>query len=260
VRAAVAAGHSDVVAAGGDGTVSAVASGLLHSNVRLGILPVGTANVLARELNIPLDLAQASALIVAPSRAILLDAMLLPDRVALLQIDVGLNSVMIRDTKDWAKRLVGRAAYLWTAFTRLIGLEPRRFRIAVDGQLHRFGAMQVVVANGGLLGMHPFRWGPDIDPSDGQIDVAVLRATTLLDTMKVAWALLLGRQRSSPHIRYLHAQHAIHVDAYPPLPVQADGEIIGDTPCTIEIIPAAISVIVPLEHEAPPEAEIAIGA
>lgn len=260
VRKAVADGHTDIVAAGGDGTISAVATGLLGGEARLGILPVGTANVLAREFNIPMDLAQAATLIAKANRAILVDAMLLPDRVALLQIDVGINSVMIRDTADWAKKLVGRAAYLWTAFTRLLGFQPRRFRIAVDGHLHRSSGLQVVVANAGLLGMHPFRWGPDISPSDGQIDVAILRAHTLADTAHLAWDLLLGRQRQSPRLRYLHARHAIHVDAYPPLPVQADGEIIGETPCTIEVHPSAVSVIVPLEHEAPPEAELEIGA
>jgi diacylglycerol kinase family enzyme len=207
-----------------------------------------------------MDLAQAAALIAAPNRAILVDAMLLPDRVALLQIDVGLNSVMIRDTADWAKKLVGRAAYLWTALTRLLGFQPRRFHIAVDGHMHRTSGLQVVVANAGLLGMHPFRWGPDISASDGQIDVAILRAHTLVDTARLAGALLLGRQRNSPHLRYLHAQHAIHIDADPPLPVQADGEIIGETPCTIEVLRAAVSIIVPLEAEAPPEAELVIGA
>jgi diacylglycerol kinase (ATP) len=259
VRAAVAAGYSDVVAAGGDGTISAVASGLLNSAARMGILPIGTANVLARELDIPLDLAAASALIVAPHKVIQIDAMGLPDRVAVLQIGVGLGSVMIRDTQDWAKRLVGRAAYLWTALSRLFGFEPRRFRISVDGKLYRVAAMQVEVANGGVLGMPPFRWGPDIDPSDGRIDVAILRAENLLDKLRLAWALLLGRHRKSPNLHYLHAHRSIEVAAHPPLPVQADGEIIGETPCTIKVIRAAVSVIVPLEHTAPPEAELEVG-
>jgi diacylglycerol kinase family enzyme len=163
----------------------------------------------------------------------------------ILHIGIGIDSLMIRDTERTAKRRFGRAAYIWTAFTRLIGYQPRRFTIIVDGQRTRPHAAQVLIANGGVLGVQPFRWGPHIRPDDGRIDVCIVSARTLFDYLWVGWHLLIGRQQRHPNIRYLSAERSIVVSADRPLPVQADGEIIGETPVRVQVVPAAVRVIVP---------------
>ncbi len=245
LAAAVDEGYNCVVAAGGDGTVSAVANALLDQDVPLAILPIGTANVLARELNIPLDIDAACELILGRHELRRLDAMQLADRVAILQIGIGLGSLMIRDTSTRAKKLLGRAAYLGTAVARLAGYEPRVFTIHVDGKRHRRHALHVVIANGGVMGQPPFRWGPDIDPSDGQIDVAVLQSRNLADLLALAWHMLLGRHRRSRRAHYYHARETISIATSKPLPIQADGEIIGDTPIEVRVRRSVLPVIVP---------------
>jgi diacylglycerol kinase (ATP) len=245
IDTALSDGYGCIVAAGGDGTVSTVADVLIGRDVPLAILPIGTANVLARELEIPLDLVAAWRLILGPHDLRRLDAMDLGDRLAVLQIGIGLGSLMIRDTSTQAKKLIGRAAYIGTALLRLAGYEPRVFEIHVDGRKERRHALQIVVANGGVLGMPPFRWGPDIDPSDGRIDVAVFQARSLPDLLMLAWNVLLGRHRRNRRARYLHAHEEVVITTKKPLPVQADGEIIGNTPIRLRVRRAVLPVVVP---------------
>jgi YegS/Rv2252/BmrU family lipid kinase len=249
VREAVARGVDLVVAAGGDGTVSAVANGLLQTEVPLGIIPLGTANVLARELGVPIGLDDACSLLAGPHATRGLDAMQVGDRVFFTQVGIGIDALMIRDTGREQKQRFGRIAYLSTAFTHLLGFQPRLFEIEVDGRQSRHRASQVLVANGGILGQPPFRWGPNIRPDDGRVDVCIVRARTLLDYMELAWHVLLGQHRRSPNVRYLAAERAVIVRTRRPLPVQADGEIIGETPVQVKVVPHAVRVIVPVATE-----------
>jgi len=253
VREAVAKGCNLVAAAGGDGTVSDVAEGLVGSNVPMGIVPVGTANVFARELGLPLTLDEACALLAGQHAISSVDAMKARDKYFVLQIGIGLDSLMIRDTEREAKRRFGRAAYIWTALTRLIGFQPVRFTIVVDGKRLRPRASQVLIANGGVLGIAPFRWGPNICPDDGRINVCIVSARTAFDYLGLIWHTLLGQQRRDRNVRYLAATESILVSADQPLPVQADGEILGETPIQIQVVPDAVSVIVPLPADAQEE-------
>jgi YegS/Rv2252/BmrU family lipid kinase len=245
VRGALVRGADLVAAAGGDGTVSDVAEALVGTDVPLGILPVGTANALARELGIPIDLDGACALLAGEYAATSIDAMQVGDNYFMLHIGIGIDSLMIRDTERAAKRRFGRAAYLWTAARWLIGYQPQRFTIAVDGQRSRPRAAQVLIANGGVLGMPPLRWGPHIRPDDGQVDLCVISARTLFDYLRVGWHVLRGQHGRDPNIRYLSATSSIAIDADRSLPVQADGEIIGQTPVQVHVVPDAVRVIVP---------------
>ncbi len=245
VRAALERGSELVLAAGGDGTVSEVGEALVGTSVPLGIIPVGTANVFARELGLPLTLDEACALFAGDYATTTVDAMKVGEQYFVLQIGVGLDALMIRDTERAAKRRFGRAAYLWTAATQLVGFQPQRFTIMADDQRIRPRASQVLIANGGVLGVPPLTWGPHIRPNDGKIDVCVVSARTLLDYLGLIWHTLLGQQRRDRNVRYLAAERLIVVSADKPLPVQADGEIIGETPLRIEVVPRALRVIAP---------------
>src|SRR3954464_289490 len=102
------------------------------------------------------------------------------------QVGIGIDALMIRDTGREAKRRFGRIAYLWTALTRLLGFQPRRFTLTIDGQQKKARASQIVAATGGTLGQPPFRGGPNTRPDDGRIDVCIVRARTVLDYVKLS--------------------------------------------------------------------------
>ncbi len=249
VREAQGRGYDMVVAAGGDGTVSAVAEGLVGTETPLGIIPLGTANVLARELGIPVDLEGACGLLAGAHGVTSIDAMKVGEKHYFTQVGIGIDAMMIRDTRREDKRRFGRVAYIWTALTRLVGFQPRRFRIVADDRQERLHASQIVIANSGILGQPPFRWGPDIEPHDGLLDVCIVRARTLLDYLSLGWHVVRGQHKQSPNVRYLRARRQIVIETDHPLPVQADGEIIGETPVQVELVAAAVRVIVPETRE-----------
>jgi YegS/Rv2252/BmrU family lipid kinase len=255
-RAALARNFSMIIAIGGDGTVSDVAEALIDTDVPLGIIPAGTANVFARELELPLDLEGACTMLAGQHGTTSVDAMQVGEKYFVLQIGIGIDSLMIRDTARQAKRRFGRAAYLWTAFTRLIGYQPERFTIMVDGKRSRPRASQVLIANGGVLGIPPLRWGPHIRPDDGRIDVCIISARTAVDYIGLAWHTLMSQQRRDRNVRYLSAKQSILVSADHPLPVQADGEIIGETPLHVRVVPDALRVIVPAIEQDQPRAAV----
>jgi len=247
INEAVHDGCDLIVAAGGDGTVSSVADALAGVNGAppLGIIPLGTANVLAGELGIPFDPEEACKLLAGDHALARIDVMELAGKHYVTQVGVGLDAEMIRGTPDDRKRRFGRAAYVWTAVTQLMGFRRHRFTLKVDGKTTQVKAMQVLVANSGTLGQRPFRWGEDIRPDDGRLDVCVIRARTLAGLVSLGWHFVRGRHRQAPDVHYLAATREVTVSTARPMPVQADGEIVGETPVTVRIVPGAVRVVVP---------------
>jgi diacylglycerol kinase (ATP) len=251
VRNRLEGGVDLVVAIGGDGTVGAVAHALVGSGKLLGILPMGTANVLARELKIPLDLGAACRLLVGEHEVATIDVMRVHGRHYLTQVGVGLDALMIRDTPAAQKRRFGKAAYLWTAARHLFGHQPQRFFLEIDGKARKTRASQVIVANVGTLGQPPFRWGPDIRVDDGTLDVCVVKAKTLLHYSALFWHVVTGKHRADPNVRYDRARHSIAITSNKATLVQADGEVLGEAPVRIEVVPGALRVIVPKQRNRP---------
>lgn len=245
VHTAVAAGADLVVAAGGDGTVSEVADALVNTDISLGIVPVGTGNALAQALNLSLEPDQALTAIVSSTRRRALDVLQLADGFLVLQMGIGVDSLMMHQTSHEEKRRLGVMAYLWTAVKQLLGFQPHQFTLLLDGRTRTVEASQIMVANAGAVGIRPLQWGPDIEPDDGHVDICVIRARTLLDYGRVAWHILRGQQRQAGNLNYYQAEHTLEIEANPPLPVHGDGEMLGETPVTAKIIPAALHVIVP---------------
>ncbi|WP_435021970.1 diacylglycerol/lipid kinase family protein [Tundrisphaera sp. TA3] len=250
VREALGRGVRLVVAAGGDGTVSSVADVLAGTDASLAIFPMGTTNVLAREMGLPVEPdgtspLPAAALLDHPESIARIDAMKVAGHHYFTQVGVGIDALMIRDTKDGAKRMFGRAAYLWTAFGQLLGFQPRRFTITADDRTLVVRASEIVVANVGMLGQPPYRWGPGIRPDDGRLSICIVRARNLWHYAQLFWMVARGRHNESPHIRYVESRKTISIASEKPLPVQADGEIIGETPVRIELVPAALRLVVP---------------
>ena len=130
-----------VVAAGGDGTISSVAAALANSNVPMGILPLGTGNVLARELEIPINLNKAAKLLASEFSIRRLDAIRVADRVFLLSVSVGLSAMTMRRTRAKDKQRFGRIAYLWPFLLNLAGLPQHDFELEVDGERHELATL-----------------------------------------------------------------------------------------------------------------------
>jgi diacylglycerol kinase (ATP) len=245
-RQACERGADLVVAAGGDGTVAGVVNGLRHTQVPLGIVPVGTGNVLAHGLFLPLELETALQLLAGEHTLMAVDALQVGSRCFLLNVSVGITSQTVREMRPGQKRLWGIMAYVWTGLKHWIGFQPCRFDLTVDGRRRRIRASEILVSNGTLLKDPPQPIGPPETFNDGQLDVYIVTARTIYDYVKVAWNVIFNPRNRKIRLRRLAARQSIVIDPGPRvLPVQADGDWIGETPAEIRLVPAAVYVVVP---------------
>ncbi|MDA3949382.1 MAG: diacylglycerol kinase family protein [Spirochaeta sp.] len=259
VRAACERGVERVIAAGGDGTVGAVVNGMVGTAVPLGIIPVGTGNILARVLGIPLDAAKALEIAMtgvgdptgksgAPvrGRRTYLDLMQVAGRYYVLNVSVGVSAHSIRDTSRLDKRRFGMFAYALRVAGHLFGFQEYRLKLSVDGQKRTVQATEVLVSNGEVLEHVSTLLGSVATFQDGRIEAYVVHGTSLLDYAVVAVRKLTGTVRAGRHYEHTPVTSRITITAGKhPLPVQGDGEVIGHTPVTIAVIPQGVNVMLP---------------
>jgi YegS/Rv2252/BmrU family lipid kinase len=233
------------VAVGGDGTVSAVAHALADSPRPLGIVPAGTGNLVARELGIPLDVRTAVALVAGPHRLRRIDTMRVNGRTFLLNAGVGVNAKTADNTPRLGKSLFGRTAYVGTAVLEVLQAKSVRLEIEVDGTAHTYEATDVLISNCGGLArvLHPN--GPIIEMDDGQVDVCVICMKNPLEYPLYYLGKTLFPDHETRIVHDLPARCTVTIRSDTPIAVQADGDVVGTTPVTINVYPSALSVIVP---------------
>jgi len=251
VKDALKKGVDLVIAAGGDGTVSGVVAGMLNSEVPMGILPAGTGNNLARDLSIPLNLGEAMNLLDSEHTIRTMDVMEVDgQKYYVLNVSVGVSSLTMRTTGRNEKRRFGMLAYIYRAAGSIRNSALHRFRVKVDERVIRFSASELMIANSKFMGLQPQLNGVDVDPNDGRMDMFIVRAQSVRDYVGVFSKFLMQhREEKDTKLHYLSAEQTIQIESEFPLPVQADGEEIGNTPVTIQLIPNALRIIAPKAEE-----------
>ncbi len=241
-RAAVAAGVDVVIAAGGDGTVNVAIQALAHQRAALGVLPIGTTNVWAREMGIPLDVMGATEVLLAGevARADLGQA---DGRYFLFVAGIGFDASVARGIDSTAKRRLGMLAYLVAAAVEAFKLRGVDTTIIADGKVSRQRVLMVVASNirmyGGVLTI-----APEAFADDGLLDVCVFRGRGLLAAAIHAVSVLLGHHTRDPGVRFYRSA-TVSISARDPLPLQLDGDYAGITPITIRVVPKALRVLIP---------------
>jgi diacylglycerol kinase (ATP) len=243
VRSRLSESFDLVVAAGGDGTVSAVIDGLVGSSIPLGIIPAGTGNLIARELNVPLEIEDAAALITGAHTSQKIDAMKIGKRVYVLNVSLGISASVVEGTTHNNKSRFGRIAYILTGIARVFTFRNRYLAVAVDGKTRRYRAAEVAISNCGILAKILYPKGPDVRIDDGHLDVWILSSKTLRDYPWYLFEMITGRP--AKHLsHFINSEKSISIRSNCPLPVQADGDIIGTTPVEIEVLASALTVLV----------------
>ena len=248
VQQEISGGADLIVAAGGDGTIAEVAAGMVHSPVPLGIIPTGTWNAIARNLMIPFSTTRAVNLMTGRHNIKRLDLMAIGETVHAMNMGVGFSSTMIENTARADKRKLGSLAYFSQGFKQIFGLQQHRYTIEADGKRFRGRAAEIFVANYGVVGLNILEASLDIKPDDGKVDVLILRARTIFDLPGLFWQIFIRRKRRTPKYRQLSAAESLLIRTNPPAAVQADGELIGQTPVMVKVIPRCVKVIVPVER------------
>ncbi len=251
---AVAEGFDVVVAAGGDGTLNEVLNGIGDApngfeRARLGVLPLGTVNVFARELAIPsqLDLAWQVILrgketrIDLPSVQFRNAAGDQQQRLYFAQLaGAGLDARAIELVKWQVKKLIGPLAYVIAGLHAVLG-KPSTITAASDP--HSMAGELVLIGNGRLYGGQ-FRLFPKADLRDGLLEVCVFPRANWLTLIRCAPGLLLNGDLPSSAAKVFRAS-SFTLTSPAPTPLQIDGELIGQLPASFSVQPSALRVIAP---------------
>jgi diacylglycerol kinase (ATP) len=242
-REAVCRGASMVVAAGGDGTIAEVANGLLGSPARLGVIPLGSANVVAHELSLPFEpRAVAAALAFGRTRPLWPGVASGADgrRLFVQMLGVGFDAQVVHHLPVALKRVFGRGAYALQSLRELALYRFAPVRLRLDG--HETEAASVIVSKGRLYGGR-FLLAPAACAAEQGFSVVLFDHSGIVPVLLYGAALPLGVLARMPGVRHVRARQ-IDFIGNELLPVQADGDTAGRTPISVCDAPAAIPVVV----------------
>ncbi|KAB2345145.1 diacylglycerol/lipid kinase family protein [Actinomadura rudentiformis] len=244
-----------VVVGGGDGTVAAAVSHLAHRDIALGVLPLGTTNNFSRSLELPQDLRRAVT-VLREGKVADVDVGWFtgthPEttgtgtderHIFANMVSLGLSVEVARNVPHGLKRLAGRAAYGLTAVRLLPRHEAFKATVRIGDETQEFLTHQLNVANGAHHSGK--RIARDASPDD-----RLLAVYRLGDERRIRLAsatarhMLTGQWRSLDEDAFLTTDE-VHIATEPPMAVDVDGEIRGQTPVTVKLLGNALRVIVP---------------
>jgi diacylglycerol kinase (ATP) len=267
-KEAVREGYDIVIACGGDGTVSEVATALVGKKATLGIFPLGSANNVARMMHVPFNLEEAGKLL-RLGEILNVDVGRCNGHYFLETAGVGLDAAIFPILNQVDK---GEYIRLLDAARTLFRYRPHRLTLILDRKIVRVRALMVLVANGPYWG-YSIPLAPDARIDDHEFDVVVFRNFSKTDFIRHVMGRLLRRGEvhnpESPHQESGARRHTHHpkLETYHArrvrvlargrrLPVHSDAQPRGYTPASIEIIPGALRVITgPGEHVTVPPSE-----
>lgn len=234
--------YGALVVAGGDGTINEAVNGLLrrpNGRPLLGILPLGTANVLALELGLPLKPAAAAAVIGAGRRAAIRPGCA-NGRYFTMMAGVGFDAHVVEGVRPQVKRWLGKGAYGLEIGRQLLGYRDRRYRISIGEA--RFEAATAIVAKGRYYG-GPFVLAPQASPFLDSLQVCLFGRGGRGAVLRMLLALGTGRIGRQGDVRFVAADR-LSIEGAGPEPVQADGDIIARLPVEVSLAETSLQVLV----------------
>ena len=236
-------GCRNFLAVGGDGTVDLMASHLYGHPHRLGIIPAGTANTLARVIGVPMNLKKAIKLAVSSAKTRAVDCMEVEGRLYFQNVSAGLSSNSLDHMDQKEKARLGMFSYVIGVARASWNTSPSNFEVIIDGQKHQSRAVEIHVTNTGVLGRPQYHLNETSHIDDGKVEVLGLSDLSPVTVVDAVLDVLLRRKKRAIRLVGEGAQVIIRSGAYQP--AQGDGDVIGPTPVTIRVIPKAVNFIVP---------------
>ena len=249
--------YGTVVAVGGDGTISEVANGILASaaEAALGVIPRGTGSDLVRTLGIPTGLRAAAALLASGPRRLIdvgsatfLDFRREPaTRWFLNAAEVGAGAMVVDAVNHASRRLQGPPALWWAILTTMFRYRPSLASVVTDSSPPlRLLLSNAWVANGRYSG-GGIRSAPRAAMDDGLLDVVLVEHGSAWRRVAGLLKLRSGAFVELPEVVYRQVAR-VEFTARTPLPIEIDGDAVGTTPATFEVVPGGLAVVAPLEQ------------
>lgn len=240
-RGCVADGVDSLVVVGGDGMIHLAIQALAGTDTRLGVVPAGTGNDVARYFDLPRKDPLAAADIVIAGRERRIDLARVGSKYFVTVLAAGFDAIVNEraNAMRWPR---GQMRYNLATLAELRTFKPIPYVLEIDGEQHRFEAMMVAVGNGTSFG-GGLRITEGALLDDGLLDVVVIRPMSKLELVRTYPKLFNGSHVHHPDYRHHHARSV--TIAAPGITAYADGERLAALPLTIEVAPLALTVLVP---------------
>jgi YegS/Rv2252/BmrU family lipid kinase len=232
-----------IVACGGDGTVSGVADGVAGSDVLLGVLPGGTVNAFATEMDMPKTIEDSMDVILGEHEIRKIDAIKSGGHFYLLFASVGFSSTSIDAVDREEKDKLGWLAYLSNAIQKSFESEPFYVKIEVDGKAEEFEVHEVLLFNSDQIGVVDEHIGLDVKIDDNLLDLYAVRSGNFGDMIQSLFNRVSGKSEKAPYIRHWSVEESVRIETDPIVAYQADGDIKGETPVVFEVAKGVLSVV-----------------
>ncbi len=230
-----------VIIGGGDGTLNAAIDGLIETKLPLGILPLGTANDLARTLGIPNSLPEACQ-VIAKGQVKQIDVGRVNDKYFFNVASLGLSVQITQNLTKAAKRRWGVLAYAATTLRVIWQSRPFRAEILLAGETLRVRTIQIAIGNGRHYG-GGMVVAEDAAIDDQRLDLYSLETKQWWQILALLPTMRQGNHAMLPGVRVLQGQE-ITINTFRPRPINTDGEITTHTPAKFSVIPKALAVFV----------------
>lgn len=231
-----------IIIAGGDGTISCAAKALIAAGLPVGILPIGTANDLARTLGIPIDFTAAmDVLIKGRIRAIDMGAV--NDVLFFNAANIGLGTKVTRRLSKEVKGRLGILSYVHGVWNALKSNHPFRAKICCDGKTINIRSIQIAVGNGRFYG-GGMTIKDDAAITDQRLDLYSIKPQKFWKLLSLAPAIRRGQLERQPYVDVVSGRE-ISIYTRKPKLISTDGELTTQTPAKFQVLPGALRIFAP---------------
>lgn len=233
-----------IIAGGGDGTFNEVVNGIAGSDIPMAILPMGTTNVLAKEIGVPENAEHAMEFAlskkprsVSLGKISIIHNSSLITRYFILMAGIGFDGEAVFRIKELIKRISGKGAYIFSGFETLSSYSPEELTIDIDGRT--YSGYSVIISKVAKYGGN-FKITPDARLTDPSFYVCIFKGKRRIDILKYVMGIITGTHLRFADVEYIKANH---VEVKGNAHIQIDGDYFGKGTADIGIAPDALRLV-----------------
>ena len=236
-----------VVAAGGDGTLNEVVKGLVGRATPfppVGVVPLGTANVVARECGIPVRDDTTVARILLTAEPVPIHVAVANDNILVQMAGVGFDARVVAGISLGLKKKFGALAYAWQSLVEFVRNSQRAYTVHANSEAHEVAS--VIIANGQYYA-GSFITSRDARLTEPFLDLCLFKGRRRWDVVRYGWGLLRGSLARFPDVQIIRCK-AARVECALPTgrdPIQCDGDLAGVLPLDVRLLPQTVAVLMP---------------
>ncbi|MEI7475708.1 MAG: diacylglycerol kinase family protein [bacterium] len=234
--------YKAVVVIGGDGTVLKAIPYVINTNIKLGIIPCGTANLFAASLSIPFNIKKAIDIIINDSTSKVDIGKVGTDYFA-LRVGMGYDADVVNGATRLLKQKIGYLAYFIQGMIYSFKLSTKSYTVTIDNKTFEIDANAIIISNTGNMFRNLCTIAPLGSITDGKLDIFILRAKNIWEFLTVFARIIFNKHKQSAKSFYSQAKnikiHSIDKNMH------IDGERVAEEDIDISIIPKALTVVIP---------------